>query len=76
MSTPTAKPQIDIDGPTVARTLGLEVDEFRELMNNGKISVLCERGTGEDEGRYRASFYYQHKRARFILDETGKILGQ
>lgn len=71
-----SQPPIDIDGSLVARTLGLEVEHFRKLMADGKISVLCERGTGEDAGRYRASFYYGGKRARFLLDESGRLLNE
>jgi len=71
-----SQPPIDIDGDLVARTLGLEVEQFRKLMADGKISVLCERGTGEDAGRYRASFYYGGKRARFLLDESGRLLNE
>ncbi len=69
-------PAIDIDGTLVARSLEMEVDTFRKLMGDGKISVLCERGTGEDAGRYRASFYYGGKRARFVVDETGRVLDE
>ncbi|MCO5095568.1 MAG: DUF6522 family protein [Xanthomonadaceae bacterium] len=69
-------PAIDIDGALVARSLEMEVDTFRKLMSEGKISVLCERGTGEDAGRYRASFYYAGKRARFVVDETGRVLDE
>lgn len=68
-------PPIDIDGALVARTLNLEVEHFRQLMADGRISVLCERGTGEDIGRYRASFYFGRKRARFLLDADGQLLG-
>lgn len=67
-------PKIDIEGALVAEKLGLDVAEFRQLMADGKISVLCERGTGEDVGRYRASFYFGDLRARFIVDETGHII--
>ena len=71
----TPNPSIDIDGVLVARALDLEVERFRQLMADGKISVLCERGTGEDLGRYRASFYFGRKRARFLLDTEGQLLG-
>lgn len=71
----TPKIDIDIDGALVARTLGLDVAEFRQLMSDGKIAVLCERGTGEDAGHYRTSFYFRDQRARFVLDETGHIVG-
>lgn len=65
-------PSIEIDGTLVARELGLETDEFRRLMEVRKIKVLCERGTGEDAGSYRATFYHQDRRARFIVDRFGR----
>jgi hypothetical protein len=64
-------PQVEIDGALVARALALEVDEFRRLMEDRRISVLCERGVGEDEGLYRASFYYGERRARMVVDANG-----
>lgn len=70
----TPKINIDIDGALVAATLDLDVAEFRQLMKDSKIAVLCERGTEEDAGRYRASFYYRDRRARFIIDESGHII--
>ncbi len=70
MDTPT----IDIDGTLVAGKLDLSVEEFRRLMADGKIAVLCERGTDEDAGRFRASFYHGSARARFVLDAAGEVL--
>ena len=63
---------VEIDGALVARDLGLPLEDFRQLMENGKITVLCERGTGEDVGLYRASFYYKGKRARLVVDNEGQ----
>lgn len=68
-------PQIEIDGALVARSLGLEVARFRELMAQRKIAVLCERGTGDDAGLYRATFYYGKRRLRLIVDEQGQLAG-
>ncbi len=62
---------IDIDGTLVARALALEVADFRRLMETGKVSVLCERGAGEDTGCYRASFYHAGQRARFVRGRDG-----
>ena len=45
--------------------------EFRRLMEQGRISTLCERGVGEDAGLYRASFYYGDRRARLVVDASG-----
>ena len=65
-------PNLEIDGAMVARELGLETDQFRQLMADGKISVLCENGTGEDSGTWRASFYHGKRRARFVVDSRGR----
>ncbi len=66
------RPAIEIDATLVARALGLEITEFRKLMESGRITLLCERGTGEDAGHYRASFYHGNQSARFIVDASGK----
>ncbi|MBJ7573889.1 DUF6522 family protein [Luteimonas sp. MC1828] len=65
-------PSVEIDAALVARELELEVEAFRQLMADGKISVLCERGTGEDAGLYRASFYHGTRRARLVVDAAGR----
>ena len=66
--------EIAIDGLIVARAMGLTIDVFRGLMDDRKIAVLCERGTGEDEGLYRATFYHGPHRARLVVDAEGQIL--
>ena len=63
---------VEIEGALVARKLGLEVAEFRALMDDRKIAVLCERGKGEHAGLYRASFYHRGRRARFVVDGNGE----
>jgi hypothetical protein len=67
-------PSIEIEGTVVARALGLELDVFRQLMTDRKITMLCERGTGEDSGRYRATFYYGSLRVRLVVDRDGRVL--
>ncbi|TWG86200.1 hypothetical protein L599_000800000800 [Luteimonas sp. J16] len=64
-------PDVEIDAALVAGGLGLEVGEFRELMEQRRITVLCERGTGEDAGLYRATFYHGARRLRLVVDATG-----
>lgn len=70
----TMRPELEIDGALVADAIGLELAAFRQLMDDGKIAVLCERGTGEDAGTWRASFYYGGRRARFVVDAHGNPL--
>ena len=69
-------PAIEIEGARIARGLGLGVDDFRQLMANRKITVLCERGTGEDTGLYRASFYFDERRVRLVVDHDGRVLSE
>lgn len=64
---------VEIDGALVARGLGLDTDAFRKLMEDRQVTVLCERGTGEDAGLYRASFYYAGKRVRLVVDADGRM---
>jgi len=62
---------VEIDGALVAGELGLALADFRQLMEHGKITVLCELGIGDDAGLYRASFYHEGKRARLVVDGDG-----
>ena len=43
-------------------------------MANGKIATLCEGGTGDDEGRWRATFWHGRARARLVVDAEGRII--
>lgn len=65
---------IEIEGDVVAEALGLDPARFRQLMEQRRINVLCERGTGEDAGLYRASFYHEGRRARLVVDGRGRIV--
>lgn len=69
-------PDIEVDAALVASALGLAPAEFQTLMRNGRIRTLCERGIGEDAGRYRLSFYHLKRRFRLITDAQGNVLGR
>lgn len=66
--------EIVVDGEFVARALGLDPAAFRQLMEDRKIAVLCERGTGEDAGLFRATFYHEGKRVRLVVDGDGNAV--
>lgn len=66
------QPSIEVDGASVAEGLGLDPRDFRRLMDQRRISVLCERGTGEHAGLYRASFYHAGRRLRLVVDGDGR----
>lgn len=65
--------ELEVDATLVARGLELDVDTFRQLMDERSIAVLCERGTSEDAGLYRASFYHGARRVRMVLDREGRL---
>ena len=69
-----ALPSIEVDSALIAPGLGLQPAEFKRLLDTGKIRVLCERGTGEDAGSYRASYYLGDRRVRLLVDAAGKLL--
>lgn len=62
---------IEVDAALVAQGLQLDAAEFRTLHEAGKISTLCERGVGEDAGRFRFTFYYGRRRFRFVTNASG-----
>ena len=72
---PDPATEIEIDAALVAPGLGLDVAAFQRLMGHRKISQLCERGTGEDAGLYRVTFYYGDKRVRLVINGDGKPVG-
>jgi hypothetical protein len=69
-------PQIEIEAALVAPSFGLHPQEFQKLLQSGKIASLCERGTGEDSGTYRISFYHQRQRARLVIAADGTVLSR
>lgn len=66
-----ASNHVEVDGALVARGLGMALADFQQLMEHRKVTVLCERGVGEDAGLYRASFYHDGKRVRLVVDGDG-----
>lgn len=67
-------PWIEIEASVIGGGLGIEPSQVQAQLQNGKISTLCERGVGEDEGRYRVTFYCGKQRLRILLDDSGNIL--
>lgn len=73
---PERAPQIEIEAVVVAPSFGLHPQEFQKLLQAGKIATLCERGTGEDSGTFRISFYHQRQRARLVIAADGTVLSR
>jgi hypothetical protein len=65
---------IQIDAAIVAEGLGIMPPLLRERMREGKITSRLERGVDVDNGRYRLTFFSEHRRFRLIVDESGAII--
>lgn len=65
---------IQIDAAIVAEGLGIMPPLLRERMREGKITSRLERGIDADNGRYRLTFFAEHRRFRLVVDESGVIV--
>lgn len=64
----------EVDAALVAEAFGLAPAEVLAQLRNGAITSLCEKGEGEDAGRFRLSFFSKTCRFSLIVDETGALL--
>jgi hypothetical protein len=65
---------IEVDPAIVATGLRLDPETLRAMLHSGDVTSLCEKGEGEDAGRYRLTFFSPHRRLRLVVDENGTIL--
>ena len=65
---------IEVEASVIAEGLDLSPSELRRQMREGRITSLSERGTGEDMGRHRLTFFSEHRRFRLVLDDRGAII--
>lgn len=67
-------PHPTIDATDLGPLLGLEPAEVPELMRLGEITSRFETGVGEDEGRFRLTFFYADKRVRLTCNAAGDVI--
>ncbi len=65
---------INVDAAIVAEGFSISPALLMERMREGRITSLCEKGVGQDSGRFRLSFFSEHCRFSLIVDESGKII--
>jgi hypothetical protein len=65
-----------IDASLLGQIFNLSPLAIQALMRRNEITSLCERGEGEHAGRYRLTFFYGNKRAAFVVDGSGCVLGR
>lgn len=64
---------ITVDAEVIADELGLEPSAVPLHMHEGEITSICERGTGQDDGLHRLTFFYFNRRLRLVIGPDGKI---
>ena len=65
---------IQVDAKIVGDGLSIPPEQILERVREGRVTSLCEKGMDEDAGRFRLSFFSEHCRLTFIVDESGKII--
>ncbi len=65
---------IQVDAPFVADGLGIPPAVLFERMRDGRITSFCEKGVDADLGRFRLTFFFENRRFRLVVDQSGAIL--
>lgn len=65
---------LHVDAAIVAEGLAIEPSLVQERMRAGTITSLCERGIDEDSGRYRLTFFSEHRLFRLVVDQKGNVI--
>lgn len=63
-----------VDAELVGELLHIPPARVPALMREGRITSACERGTDEQAGEFRLTFFYLGRRARLSTDAAGRIL--
>lgn len=67
---------IEIDARIIAEGLGIAPEDVEPARHAGTVTTLCERGTDEDAGLVRVTFYFGKRRLRLLVDAHGTVLQQ
>ena len=65
---------VHIDATINAEGLGIGPALLQAGMRDGAITGVCERGTDEDAGRYRLTFFHESRRLRLVVDEACNVI--
>ncbi len=63
-----------VDADIVGAGLGIEPALVQTLMRDGQITSVCERGAGEDVGRYRLTFFHGNRAFQLVVDIEGHVI--
>lgn len=77
MSEVTKNPDgFEVDAELLSAAFGLSETEVRARMRDGRVTTLSEKGEGEDEGRWRITFFSGARALRLTVDGNGTVLSK
>jgi hypothetical protein len=65
-----------VEAEVVAEAFGLTAASVQGLMQAGSITSRCEKGEGEDEGRWRLTFFYNNRAFRLTVDRASNVISR
>ena len=65
-----------VEAELIAEGFGLTPDEVNRRMREGLMTSRCEKGVGEDEGRWRLTFYSGGRVLRLTLDTDLNVISR
>ncbi len=65
---------IEVDAAIVAAGLKMTPAALRDALQTGAVTSRCEKGEGDDAGRFRVTFFSATRRLRLIVDDGGAVL--
>jgi hypothetical protein len=63
-----------VDAALLGDLLKVPAARVPDLMRQGAITSLCERGVDDHDGEFRLTFFHANQRARLNMDLDGHIL--
>lgn len=65
-----------VEAELIAEGFGLTQDEVSRRMRDGRMTSRCEKGTGEDEGRWRLTFFSEGRTLRLTLGPDLEVISR
>ncbi|MGV8953715.1 MAG: DUF6522 family protein [Cypionkella sp.] len=66
----------EVDAGLIAKAFGLDTANLKEKMRAGTVTSRCEKGVGDDAGRFRLTFHYAFQVLQLTVDANGCVLAQ
>lgn len=65
-----------VEADIIGEAFGIAASSVQGLMQANAITSRCEKGEGEDEGRWRLTFFYNNRAFRLTINDASQIISQ